>query len=50
LRVTKALELLQFGQQPVERVAWEVGYSNPGAFRKVFLRIDGLTPCELRLP
>ena len=44
LRVAKAQELLQFGQQPVERVAWEVGYSDPGSFRKVFLRIVGLTP------
>lgn len=48
LRVVKAQELLQFGQQPVERVAWEVGYSDTGAFRKVFLRIVGLTPGEYR--
>ena len=48
LRVAKAQELLQFGQQPAERVAWEVGYSDPGAFRKVFLRIVGLTPGEFR--
>lgn len=48
LRVAKAQELLQFGQQPVERVAWEVGYSDPGAFRKVFLRIVGLPPGEYR--
>lgn len=48
LRVAKAQELLQFGQQPVERVAWEVGYSDPGAFRKVFSRVVGLTPGEYR--
>lgn len=48
LRVAKAQELLQFGQQPIERIAWEVGYSDPGAFRKVFLRIVGLTPGEYR--
>jgi transcriptional regulator GlxA family with amidase domain len=48
LRVAKAQELLQFGQQPVERVAWQVGYSDPGAFRKVFLRIVGLTPGQYR--
>lgn len=48
LRVAKAQELLQFGQQPVERIAWQVGYSDPGAFRKVFLRIVGLTPGEYR--
>nr|CAI0341441.1 hypothetical protein SHINE37_70246 [Rhizobiaceae bacterium] len=32
----------------VERIAWEVGYSDPGAFRKVFLRIVGLSPGEYR--
>lgn len=48
LRVAKAQELLQFGQQPIERIAWEIGYSDSGAFRKVFLRIVGLTPGEYR--
>ena len=48
LRVAKAQELLQFGQQPIERIAWEVGYSDPGAFRKVFLRVVGLPPGEYR--
>ncbi len=48
LRVTKAQELLQFGRQPIETVAWEVGYADPGAFRKVFHRIVGLTPGEYR--
>lgn len=48
LRVAKAQELLQFSQQPVEGVAWQVGYSDPGAFRKVFYRIVGLTPGEYR--
>lgn len=48
LRVAKAQELLQFSQQGIERVAWEVGYSDPGAFRKVFLRIVGLSPGEYR--
>lgn len=48
LRVAKAQELLQFGQSAVERVAWEVGYSDPGAFRKIFLRVVGLSPSEYR--
>jgi transcriptional regulator GlxA family with amidase domain len=48
LRVGKARELLQFGTLPIDRVAWEVGYSDPGAFRKVFTRIVGLTPGEYR--
>ncbi|PDS41349.1 AraC family transcriptional regulator [Rhizobium anhuiense] len=48
LRVAKAQELLQFGHLPIERIAWEVGYSDPGAFRKIFFRIVGLTPGEYR--
>jgi transcriptional regulator GlxA family with amidase domain len=48
LRVVKAQELLQFGRLPVERISWEVGYSDAGAFRKVFHRIVGLTPGEYR--
>lgn len=48
LRVAKAQELLQFSRQPVERIAWEVGYSDPGGFRKVFMRVVGLTPGEYR--
>lgn len=48
LRVGKARELLQFGNTSIERIAWEVGYSDPGAFRKVFTRIVGLSPSDYR--
>lgn len=48
LRVGRARELLQFGNAPIDRVAWDVGYSDPGAFRKVFTRIVGLSPSEYR--
>jgi transcriptional regulator GlxA family with amidase domain len=48
LRVGKASELLQFGTSSVDRVSWEVGYNDPGAFRKVFVKIVGLTPSEYR--
>jgi transcriptional regulator GlxA family with amidase domain len=48
LRVGKARELLQFGTLPFDQVAWEVGYSDPGAFRKVFTKVVGLTPNDYR--
>ena len=48
LRVGKARELLQFGTLPIETIAWEVGYGDAGAFRKIFSRITGLTPGEYR--
>ncbi|AHG62523.1 GlxA family transcriptional regulator [Advenella mimigardefordensis] len=48
LRVGRARELLQFSNTSIDRVAWEVGYSDPGAFRKVFARIVGLSPGDYR--
>lgn len=48
LRVGKAQELLQFSKSPIESIAWEVGYADTSAFRKVFARITGLTPGEYR--
>lgn len=48
LRVGRAQELLQFSTLPVERVAWEAGYSDPGALRKVFFRLVGLTLGDYR--
>lgn len=48
LRVGKAREMLQFSRLPVDRIAWDVGYSDPGTFRKIFVRIVGLTPGEYR--
>lgn len=48
LRVAKAQELLQFTIRSVDSVAVDVGYNDPGAFRKVFARIVGLTPGDYR--
>ena len=48
IRVSRAQELLQSGTQSLDQVAWEVGYGDPGAFRKVFTRIIGLSPGDYR--
>lgn len=48
LRVSKACELLQFGSLTVDQIAWETGYADAGAFRKIFARFIGLTPGEYR--
>lgn len=48
LRVGKAKEFLQFSTATVEQITWDVGYSDVGAFRKVFMRIVGLSPSEYR--
>lgn len=48
LRVSKACELLQFSSQSIEQIAWQSGYGDPSAFRKIFARFVGLTPGEYR--
>lgn len=48
LRVGRAREMLQFDTASIDRVAWDVGYSDAGAFRKVFTRIVGLSPGEYK--
>ena len=48
LRVARARELLRSARLSIDRVAWEVGYADPGAFRKVFTRIAGVAPGEYR--
>jgi transcriptional regulator GlxA family with amidase domain len=48
LRIGKARERLEFSSQTVEQIAWEVGYDDPGAFRKVFGKVMGLTPGDYR--
>ena len=48
LRVGRARELLELSAKAVDDVAWQVGYEDPGAFRKVFQRVVGITPGEYR--
>ena len=48
LRVSKARELLETTNDSIERIAWEVGYEDAGSFRKVFVRIAGLSPGDHR--
>ncbi|KFL29202.1 AraC family transcriptional regulator [Devosia riboflavina] len=42
LRVALAREKLEFSRDTVEQIAWDVGYKDPAAFRRVFQRITGL--------
>lgn len=44
VRIVKAREALELTSRPVEQIAWQVGYHDPTAFRKVFQKITGLTP------
>lgn len=42
LRIAHARERLEFSRETVEQIAWDVGYKDPAAFRRVFQRITGL--------
>lgn len=47
-RMNRAREMLQFGPSSIDEVAWQSGYADASAFRKVFIQIVGLSPTEYR--
>ena len=47
LRIAKAQAMLQQGAS-IDEVAWGVGYADQSAFRRLFLRIIGMTPANYR--
>ncbi|KQW30253.1 AraC family transcriptional regulator [Rhizobium sp. Root274] len=48
IRIMKARDALETTNLPVEQIAWNVGYSDVTAFRRVFLRVTSLTPTQYR--
>ncbi|WP_184090099.1 GlxA family transcriptional regulator, partial [Sphingomonas xinjiangensis] len=48
IRIAKAREALELTRRPIEQIAWQVGYGDPSAFRKLFQRVTGLAPAEYR--
>lgn len=48
LRIEEAKRRLERTDTPVERIAWEVGYEDPAAFRRLFRRIAGVSPGAYR--
>lgn len=48
LRLTKAREMLELGNQKIDQIAYRIGYDDPGAFAKLFQAQIGLTPSEYR--
>lgn len=48
VRVEAAKKLLEKGRKNVSEVMYDVGYSDPTAFREVFRNYAGLTPLEYR--
>lgn len=48
VRIAKAREALERSVTPVDRIAWDIGYSDPAAFRKLFQKLTGLPPAAYR--
>lgn len=48
LRISKACEALEGSADSVEVISLNAGYDDVSAFRKVFIKITGLTPREFR--
>jgi transcriptional regulator GlxA family with amidase domain len=48
LRIGKAREMLELSGRTIGQVAWDVGYQDEGAFRKVFQKVMGLNPGDYR--
>jgi transcriptional regulator GlxA family with amidase domain len=48
LRIALARERLEFSRDSVERIAWNVGYKDPSAFRRVFQKVTGLSASAYR--
>ncbi|HWJ72520.1 MAG TPA: GlxA family transcriptional regulator [Kaistia sp.] len=48
IRVAKARELLETSRKSIEQIAWDVGYGDVSAFRRIFQRLTGLAPADYR--
>ncbi|MCD6673032.1 MAG: helix-turn-helix domain-containing protein [Burkholderiaceae bacterium] len=48
LRLEEAKQMLEAGDEPVEAIAWEVGYHDASFFARLFRRRVSLTPAQYR--
>lgn len=48
LRIGKARSLMESSSLSVDEIAWQTGYRDTSAFRRIFHKIIGLTPREYR--
>ena len=48
VRVEAAKKALAETRKPLDEIAWAAGYTDPPGFRKLFVRLTGLTPSEYR--
>lgn len=48
VRIMKARDALELTTRSIDQIAWEVGYTDPSAFRKIFRKLTGVTPGQYR--
>jgi transcriptional regulator GlxA family with amidase domain len=48
VRIMKAPDALELGNRNVDQIAWDVGYADASAFRRLFQRITGVSPQAYR--
>ncbi len=48
LRIGKARSLMESSSLSVDEIAWQTGYRDTSAFRRIFQKVMGLTPREYR--
>jgi transcriptional regulator GlxA family with amidase domain len=48
LRIAEAKRRLERTVEPVDEIAWRVGYEDPAFFRRLFKRISGVSPASYR--
>ncbi len=47
-RIEKAKRLLQENERSMKEICWEVGYSDPNYFSRIFKKVTGKTPTEYK--
>jgi len=48
LRIEEAKEMLEIGDNAIDKIGRDVGYEDPASFRRIFKRTVGLTPSIYR--
>lgn len=48
LRIAEAKRQLEASSDPIDEIAWSVGYEDPAFFRRLFKRVTGVTPGAYR--
>ncbi|MCX8131793.1 MAG: response regulator [Clostridia bacterium] len=48
IRIQKAKEFLEEGKYSVKEVCYQVGYSDPNYFSRIFKKVTGITPTEFK--